>query len=116
MSNKAAVIGRWHYTVTKYKSDENGNRIIISKSSVSPAEIYEWGIDLQNQPYELYKWCEDDFYEDSCYYKVISKEELIEQIDKIILLFTENGFYDNADEYRKIRSELTQMMRRKFET
>lgn len=107
MSNKVAVIGRWHYLITEYNSEENGNRIIISKSSVSPAEIYEWGIDAQNQPYELYKWCEDDFYEDSSYYKVISKEKLIEQIDKIIMLFKENGFYDNADEYRKIRSELT---------
>ena len=54
MENKAATIGRWHYSEPALDADESGLTVIFSKSSVAPAEIFEWGIDADNHPFERY--------------------------------------------------------------
>ncbi len=90
--NYAVIIGRWHYTRPSWKTDCNRNIIILSKSSFAPAETYEWGISAEKQPYELYKYCENDFYEDSNYCKEISVDELLSQLKNVNLLFKENNY------------------------
>ena len=57
--------------------EDNGNTVLLRILSAGPAEVWEWGINAEKQPYEEYKWCEDDFYEDSSYIKEISLEELL---------------------------------------
>ncbi|MBO4331066.1 MAG: hypothetical protein J5827_03230 [Oscillospiraceae bacterium] len=88
--DNAVVIGRWHYTKPSLKTDGCGNTVILSKSSFAPAETCEWGVSPEKQPYELYKYCEDDFYEDSSCLKEISAEELQNQLKNVSLLFKEN--------------------------
>ena len=39
MENKAVTVGRWRYSEPAQTSDENGQLVIFSKSSVAPAEI-----------------------------------------------------------------------------
>lgn len=62
--------------VSNYK-DNNGNTVLLRILSAGPAEVWEWGINAEKQPYEKYQWCENDFYEDSSYIKLISMEELL---------------------------------------
>ena len=76
MENKVVTVGRWSYSEPAQTSDENGQLVIFSKSSVAPAEIFEWGIDAENHPFERYRWCENDFYEECNYDKTISIEEV----------------------------------------
>ena len=79
-----------------FSPDKAGNIVILRLSSVAPLEFWEWGINSENQPYERYQWCEDDFFEDSSFCKTISWEELLEHLRK-------NGADDLAEECEKIR-------------
>ena len=83
--------------------DKDGNIVIIRFTSFGPLEYYEWGINADNQPYECYKWCEDDFYEDSNYYRIITKEELLKEIDKHIEFLAKGGFSEEASKYNDIK-------------
>lgn len=87
-------IDRWVYHKPKLTPDENGNIVIISKVSFGPLEVYEWGIDSGGKPYEMYKWCENDFYEDENYVKNITFSELFQKIDDMTKLAADNGFSD----------------------
>ena len=75
---KFIFIDRWCYTMPDYVPAEDGNIILISKKSFGPLEVYEWGLDNNNNPYERYEWLEDDFYEGYKYCKTITREELQE--------------------------------------
>ena len=107
MDNRIVTIGHWHYFQPDLRPNQEGNIVIIHKSSVAPAEIYEWGMNAEKQAYERYRWCEDDFYEDSSYCNSISIDKLVEEIDRVIDLFVKNDFADFANEYQNIKSIIT---------
>ena len=102
MNNEWVHIGRWCYTKPNLIPDKNGNIIFISKKSFGPLEIYEWGMDRNNIPYELYKWLENDFYEYENYCRSITKEELLQRINRAILIFNRNGLVQWVKTYEKI--------------
>ena len=110
MKNDYVFIGRWYYEKPDLSPNKEGNVVLISMKSFGPLEIFEWGIDRNNVPYELYQWLENDFFEDSNYHKAITKEELLKQIEIVISLFEKNGLSDWVDLYKsiieKIRSDL----------
>ncbi len=89
--------------MTDLTPDKDGNIVIIRLASFGPLEYYEWGINTDNQPYELYQWCEDDFYEDSNYCKIISKEELLKIIDNQIEISSKNGSSEDVSKYNDIK-------------
>lgn len=100
--NEWIKIDRWFYTKPDFVPDRDGNIVLISKKSVGPLEVYEWGIDSNKNAYELYKWLENDFYEDESYFRNIETEKLLEQIHSVISMFRNNELYEWADFYEKI--------------
>lgn len=106
MKSSSVFIGQWLYSKPDLVSNKDGNIILISKASVGPLEVYEWGIDSNNMPYECYKWIENDFFENENYFKNIKREELLKQIDLVILLFKSNGLSEWVDIYEKIVKSL----------
>ena len=106
MENKVVTVGRWRYSEPTQTSDEKGQLVIFSKSSVAPAEIYEWGIDAENHLFERYRWCENDFYEESSYDKTISIEELIKQIEEISSILKKHGFGTVSKQYDMIKAKI----------
>ncbi|MBQ8724558.1 MAG: hypothetical protein IJY74_02660 [Oscillospiraceae bacterium] len=63
------IIGKWVYHKPNLIPNENGNIIIITKLSFGPLEVFEWGIDSKRKPYEMYMWCENDFFKTDNYIK-----------------------------------------------
>lgn len=102
MKDNYVFIGRWYYEKPELSPNKEGNVVLISMKSFGPLEIFEWGTDRNNEPYELYQWLEDDFFENSNYCKNITKEELLKQIEKVISLFDKNGLSDWVDLYKTI--------------
>lgn len=102
MKNNSVFIERWLYSKPDLVPNEDGNIILISKASFGPLEVYEWGIDSNNSPYECYKWIENDFFEDENYFKNIKREELLKQINSVISLFKSNELPEWVDTYEKI--------------
>ena len=107
MEKETFAVGRWRYSEPTLKSDENGQIIIFTKSSVAPAEFFEWGIDTEKRLFERYRWCENDFYEGSDYDKTISKEELIKQIEEISSILKKHGFDAVSEQYDTIKAKIT---------
>lgn len=87
-------VDRWVYHKPNLTPDKNGNIVIISKCSFGPLEVYEWGIDSGGKPYEMYKWCENDFYDDANYTKNITPTELVRKVSGMIRLTADNGLSD----------------------
>ena len=83
--------------------DKDGNIVIIRFTSFGPLECYEWGINAENQPYECYQWCENDFYEDNNYCIIITKEQLLKEIDKHIEFLSNGGFSEEVMKYKDIK-------------
>lgn len=108
-------IENWCYTKPNLVPNENEDIVIIKKVSFGPLEVYEWGIDFNNTPYEWYKWVENDFYENENYRKNITKEELFNQIFSVILLFKENRLSEWITIYEKILDGLNSMLSESFE-
>lgn len=111
MKDNYVFIGRWYYVKPDLSPNKDGNIVLISEKSFGPLEIYEWGLDRNNKPYELYQWLEDDFFENSNFCKTIAKEELLRQIDRVILLFEKNGSSDWVDLYKAIINKLNSDLR-----
>ena len=88
--NKKLIIDKWVYSYPEVKPDEEGNIVLISKYSFGPLEGYEWGITPDKQPYEQYKWIENDLYENTNYCKDITVQELVSQIESQKELLEEN--------------------------
>lgn len=99
-------VRRWYYTKPDFIPDKNGNIVLISKKSFGPLEVYEWGIDSDKKAYELYRWLENDFFEDDSYYINIEREKLLEQIHSVISLFRDNELPEWADFYEKVMEHL----------
>ena len=106
MKNNYVSIGRWNYEKPDLSPNKEGNIVLISKKSVGPLELFEWGLDHNNIPYELYQWLENDFFDDSSFCRTITKEELLKQIDIVISLFGKNGLSDWVDLYGAIIDRL----------
>lgn len=96
-------VDRWVYPKPRLTPDKNGNIVMIEKMSFGPLEVYEWGIDSEGKPYEMYKWCEDDYYSDENYTKKIAFSELFNVIDKMVKLTADNGLSDWARLYKEAR-------------
>lgn len=101
-----AHIGRWFYDKPDLSPDKDGNVVLISKKSFGPLEVFSWGIDRNDKPYELYEWLENDFYEDESYRQNIAKEELICRVEHIIQKFGENGLTECIYIYEQILEKL----------
>lgn len=97
---------RWVYSPPILTPDKNGNIVIIFKASFGPLEVYEWGIDSGGKPYEMYKWCENDVYEDENYTKNITVSELYKEIDNMAKLAADNGLSDWVRSYDEAKSIL----------
>ena len=100
-SNKEIISGklyidRWYYDQPSAQPDAEGRIVVISKKSIAPLEVYQWGLTADHKCYEKYSWCENDFFSDSYYEKEISKEALIEQIEtmKNLIRDTELSFWE----------------------
>lgn len=106
--NKTVSVGRWQYSEPAFEADENGHIVICSKSSVAPAEFFEWGIDAEKRPFERYRWCENDFYEEANYDKTISKEELTKQIEDIASILKDHGFDAAFEQYNRIKTQIVE--------
>lgn len=102
MNKKFVSIDRWCYTMPDLVPAKNGDIVLISKQSFGSLEVYEWGLDNNNNPYELYEWLENDFYEDENFRKTITREELRKQIYLVISIFESNGLSELVNFYRKI--------------
>ena len=107
MREKTIVIGRWHYAEPSPYAGAGEEAVILSKHSVAPAEIYEWGVDAGKQPFERYAWCEDDLYADSSYCKAVSKAELLRRLENAAGLFRANGYGEPAAELERIITQIT---------
>ncbi len=105
MKNNSVFIGRWLYSKPDLVSNKDGNIVLILKASVGPLEVYEWGIDSNNIPYERYKWLENDYFEETSYFKNINDEELLRQIELAASIFRSNGLSEWAEIYEKYRRE-----------
>lgn len=103
---KFIFIDRWCYTMPDYVPAEDGNIILISKKSFGPLEVYEWGLDNNNNPYERYEWLEDDFYEGYKYCKTITREELLKEIYYVISVFKNKGLSEWINFYVEILERL----------
>lgn len=96
-------IDRWVYCKPRLAPDKSGNIVIILKMSFGPLETYELGIDSGGKPYETYKWCENDVYEDENYTKNITFSELYKEIDAMSKLAADNGLSDWVRLYEESR-------------
>lgn len=102
MNKNYIFIDRWNITKTDFIPSENGDIVLISIKSFGPLEVYEWGLDKNQVPYKLYKWLEDDFFENNNYRMSITKDELINRIQYLISVFERNGQLDWVDHYKEI--------------
>lgn len=115
MKNNSVFIEHWCYTKPDLVPNQNGDIIIIKKVSFGPLEVYEWGIDFNNIPYECYKWVENNFYEYENYRRNITREELFNQILLVVSLFKGNGLSELVTIYEKILDGLNSMLSESFE-
>lgn len=99
-------LDRWVYGLPSLTSDKDGNIVIISKVSFGPAEAFCWGIDSGGKPYEMYKWCENDLYEDENYMRNITFSELFRRLDELVKTASESGFSDWARSFVEARGFL----------
>ncbi len=99
-------IERWFYTKPNLIPNKEGNIVLISKKSFGPLEIYEWGINQDQNAYELYSWLENDFYKDESYCIDIEMERLLEQIQSVVALFQTNGLPKWVDFYETLIERL----------
>ena len=98
----SVFVGNWSYLMPDMKANSEGDIVLIQKLSFGPCEVYEWGLDINSLPYERYKWCENEYFEDESYIKHITRTELIAQIRNVIRVFTEHELPEWADTYNKI--------------
>ena len=78
-----------------------GRIVLIDKRSFGPLESYTFGIDADNEPFQAYEWLENDLYDDN-FFIHITKKELAEQIEKLVIMFAENRQPEWAEAYQKI--------------
>lgn len=102
----SVFINRWLYSKPKLTPNKDGDIVLICKSSFGPLEVWEWGLDVNNIPYEDYQWCEDDFFADLSGRKPITAAELIKVIQSTCKLYDENDLSEWSDILRNAQTEL----------
>ena len=100
-SDAPVHMGEWFYSLPETTPNKDGNIVLIKKVCFGPLEVYEWGINSDNSPYEMYQWCENEFLEDTSYNKTISWEELDTQLKSCIKSFDQNGLQEWKNAYEK---------------
>ncbi len=79
---------KFYYKTPNFEYDSDGNMEIIYKRSVGPIEVIIYGINKNKEFY--FDWTFPEFYPDDSElereYKLISKQEMIEEINVEILL------------------------------
>lgn len=73
-------INNLNYQKPSFTPDKNGNIILCEAVCFGPAEVYQYGINKDNQPYYLYEWLENDFYADENGTEIISFDTLIKHL------------------------------------
>ena len=103
---KNVWIDRWLIAPPQESPDENGERVLITKKSVGPVEVWEWGIREGTQPFMRYAWLENDFYEDDNRTEFLCMAELLEKIRFLAKQLREHGYPEMAARYDALYAEL----------
>ncbi|MBR3641429.1 MAG: hypothetical protein IKN53_05325 [Oscillibacter sp.] len=106
MKQNEVTIDRWRYEPPHSEPDPNGDLALLRKTSLAPAELWEWGVRADGQPYERYRWCEDDFFADSSYDQLITKDALIGQLQSAAAACEAHGFFAAGAAYRAAAARL----------
>lgn len=99
--NNTLITDRWCYSKPTLTPNKNGNMVLIHKVSFGPLECWEWGLDSNKIPYEMYKWCENDLYEDENYTKNISFSEFKQKLNNMTDLVKDTKLSDWSEIYQK---------------
>ncbi len=99
---KGHYFSRWYYSPPKTVPNAEGDMVLIQQCSFGPIEVFEWGVDKNNRPYEQYQWLENDWYEDENYRKKITTAELLNQINRVIALFQQEHLTEWVEIYQNI--------------
>lgn len=99
--NNTLITDRWFYSKPTLTPNKNGNMVLIHKVSFGPLECWEWGLDSNKIPYEMYKWCENDLYEDENYTKNISFSEFKQKLNNMTDLVKDTKLSDWSEIYQK---------------
>lgn len=102
----SVFINRWLYDKPDFNRNSDGDIVLISQKSFGPLEIWEWGLDSDNIPYEEYQWCEDDYFADLSGRKQITADELLKVIQSTCKLYDQNGLSEWSDILRNTQAEL----------
>lgn len=86
----------YRYSRPNTNRNKEGNIVLISAFSVGPAEVHEWGLNACGQPYRL-----DDYIdEDSRSENIISRSELVGELQRLISRCQSEGYPDWAAAYQ----------------
>lgn len=99
--NNTLITDRWCYSKPTLTPNKNGNMVLIHKVSFGPLECWEWGLDSNKIPYEMYKWCKNDLYEDENYTKNISFSEFKQKLNNMTDLVKDTKLSDWSEIYQK---------------
>ena len=99
---KSVFLNGWLYNAPNMSQKCEGDRVLISMGNFGPLETYEWGIDGDGKPYEMYKWLENDLYECTNYRETITAEKLAENVTNTKEMFAKAGLADWASAYEKV--------------
>ena len=105
-SKEPVHIGEWFYSLPETTPNKDGNIVLIKMVCFGPLEVYEWGINADNSPFEMYQWCENEFLEDTSYNKTISWKELEAKLSSCIKLFEQEGLIEWKSAYEEVLSWL----------
>ena len=85
-----------HYCRPNTNRNKDENIVLIQRLSFGPAEVHEWGIHASGQPYRL-----DDYIdEDSRSENIISRSELVGELQRLISRCQSEGYPDWAAAYQ----------------
>ena len=85
----------FRYSRPNTKRNREGNIVLISAFSIGPAEVRELGINASGQPYKR----DDMIDEDATYEKIISRSELVGELQRLISYCKAKGYPDWAAAY-----------------
>ena len=97
--------GHWFYSKPCFTPNKDGDIVLVFQYSMGPLEWWQWRIDSQGRYVMEYKWCENDFYEDENFMEFITKEEMIEKMQKMQRLFAQSEEWESFVEAYKEAEE-----------
>ncbi|MFA9379364.1 MAG: hypothetical protein ACERKZ_21860 [Lachnotalea sp.] len=96
-------MGKFYYKNPCFEFNSNGNIEIIHKRCVGPIEVIIYGITKNKEFY--FDWTYPEFYPDDSElardYRVISKEEMIEEINVEIAICEKEGNTELIKKYKE---------------